>query len=82
MKNVLNNTLVNPEKVSLPPLHVKLGLIKNFVKAKDKNGAGFMYLKHKFPRPNDAKIREGIFVGPQVRELIKDEQFEEQLNEV
>jgi hypothetical protein len=33
-------------------------------------------LKHKFPRLSDAKIKEGIFVGSQIRELIKDEQFE------
>jgi hypothetical protein len=42
----------------------------------------FMYVKHKFLRLSDPKIKEGIFVGPQIRELIKDEQFEEQLNEV
>jgi hypothetical protein len=30
-----------------------------------------MYLKHKFPRLRDAKIKEGLFVGPQIRELIK-----------
>jgi hypothetical protein len=48
----------------------------------DKNGARFMYLKQKFPRLSDAKIEEVIFVGPQIKELIKDEQFEEQLNEV
>jgi hypothetical protein len=41
----------------------------------------FMYLKHKFPRLSDAKIKEGIFVGHQIREIIKDKQFEEQLNE-
>jgi hypothetical protein len=29
-KNVLNNPLVNPEKIFLPPLHIKLGLVKNF----------------------------------------------------
>jgi hypothetical protein len=79
---VLNNPLVNPERVFLPPLHIKLGLMKNFIKAMDKNGAGYMYLKHKYPRLSDAKINEGIFVGIQIRELIKDEQFEEQLNEV
>jgi hypothetical protein len=77
-KNVLNNPLVNPK----PPLHIILGLMKNFVKAMDKNGAGFMYMKHKFPRLSDATIKDGIFAGPQIRELIKDEQFEEQLNEV
>jgi hypothetical protein len=47
-KKVLNNPLVNPEKVFLPPLHIKLRLMKNFVKAMDKNGAGFMYLKQIF----------------------------------
>jgi phosphoenolpyruvate synthase/pyruvate phosphate dikinase len=79
---VLNNPLVNPEKVFLPPLHIRFGLMKYFVKAMDKNGAGFTYLKHKFPRLSDAKIKEGTFVGHQIRELIKDEQFEEQLNEM
>jgi hypothetical protein len=63
---VVNNPLVNPEKVVLPPLHIRLGLMKHFVKAMDKNGAEFMYLKHKFPRLSDAKIKEGIFVGPQI----------------
>jgi hypothetical protein len=56
-KNVLNNPLVNPEKLFLPPLNNKLGLVKNFVQAMDKNGTGFMYLKHKFPRPSDAEIK-------------------------
>jgi hypothetical protein len=72
---VLNNPLVNSEKVFLPPIHIKLGLMKNFVKAMHKNGTGFVYFKHEFPWLSDAKIKEGIFVGPQVRELIEDEQF-------
>ena len=29
---------------------------------------------------SDAKIKEGIFIGPQIRELIQDKQFEEDLN--
>jgi hypothetical protein len=37
----------------------------------DKNGAGFMYLKHKFTRLRDAKIKEELFVGPQIREIIQ-----------
>jgi len=27
-------------------LHIKLGLIKNIIKAMDQNSAGFMYLKN------------------------------------
>jgi hypothetical protein len=48
----------------------------------DQNSAGFMYLKHWFPRISDAKMKEGIFVGPQTRELIQDIKFEDQLHEV
>lgn len=51
----------------LPPLHIKLGLIKNFVKAIDKNGQRFSYLKEKYPKLSDTKIKEGIFVEPQIR---------------
>jgi hypothetical protein len=29
-----------------------------------------MYLKNKFPRISDAKIKEWVFFGPQIRELI------------
>ena len=30
---------------------------------------------------SDAKIKEGIFVGPQIRELMNDKAFEKSLNE-
>jgi hypothetical protein len=60
-KNVRHPPLVNPENIYLHPLHIKLGLMKNFVKGIDQNGAGFAYLKETFPRISDAKIKEGIF---------------------
>jgi hypothetical protein len=60
-KNIVNTALINPEKVCLAPLYIKLGLIKNFVKAMDQNSAGFMYLKNNFPRISDAKIKEGLY---------------------
>ena len=65
----------------LPPLHIKLGLIKQFVKAMDVNGRGFAYLTDKFPRLSSAKVKEGVFVGPQIRELKRDPNFEECLSE-
>lgn len=58
-KNVLNMPLVDPSNIILPPLHIKLGLIKQFVKALDKNGPTFTYLRSKFPKLSDAKIKEG-----------------------
>jgi len=36
---------------------------------------GFRYLHDKFPQLSEAKINEGVFVGPQIRELFKDDQF-------
>ena len=80
-KNVINPPLVLLEKIFLPPLHIKLGLMKNFVKSMDKTSRGFEYLRNKFPNVSDAKIKEGIFTGPQIRELMQDKQFDEDLNE-
>jgi len=69
-ENVVNPPLVPLEKIFMPPLHIKLGLMKNFVKGMDKTGRGFEYLRNKFPNASDAKIKEGIFTGPQIRELM------------
>ena len=78
-KNFVHPSLVNSDMLILPSLHLKFGLFKNFVKALNKNGAGFHYLKEKFPRVSDSKIKEGIFVGPQIRALIRDGNFEDLL---
>jgi len=46
-----------------------------------KTGRGFEYLRNKFPNVSDVNIKEGKFIGPQIRELIKDKQFDEYLDE-
>ncbi|GBN90729.1 hypothetical protein AVEN_219272-1, partial [Araneus ventricosus] len=79
VKNEENEPLVASEKILLPPLHIKLGLMKNFVKAMDCGGSGFQYLCLKFPKVSETKIKEGIFVGPQFRQLMKDPVFESKL---
>ena len=57
----------------MPALHIKLGLMKNFVKRLGKiNTEGFLYLVAKFPDINNAKIKEGIFDGSQIRQLMHD----------
>ena len=68
--NVKHVPLVEPRDVLLPPLHIKLGLMKNFVKAMDKEGEGSAYMRTILPKISDAKLKEGIFVGPQIRQLI------------
>lgn len=79
--SVQSKPLVDCNKIFLPPLHIKLGLMKNFVKAMGKaNSRGFQYLAEKFPRVSPAKLKEGIFVGPQIREVLKDADFDKSLN--
>ena len=69
-----------PQKFNLPPFHTKLGLMKNFAKLTGKkNSRGFTYLQKKFPNVSEAKPREGIFVGPQIRELLGDVSFQQVL---
>jgi len=55
--------------------------MKNFVKGMDKTSHGFEYVRNKFPNVSDTKIKESIFTGPQIRELMQDKQFDEDLNE-
>ncbi|XP_076804583.1 uncharacterized protein LOC143448650 [Clavelina lepadiformis] len=74
-KNVKFAYLVDPQNILLPPLHIKLGLMKNYTKALDKDGPTFKFLQMKFPRISEAKLRAGVFDGPQIRELMKDEGF-------
>jgi len=54
--------------------------MKIFVKGMEKTGRGFEYVRNNFPNVSDAKIKEGIFIGPQIRELIQDKQFGDDLN--
>jgi hypothetical protein len=74
-KNVIHASLVDWQKVLLPPLHVKLGVMKQFVKALDKSGSCFQYLGRKFAALSEAKVKEGMFDGPQIRQLMKDTAF-------
>lgn len=79
-ENVRCHPLVAKEQIILPPLHIKLGLFKNFVKALNKEGPAFGYLKSIFPNLSDAKIKEGVFVGPQIKKMLNDEDFYTVLN--
>ena len=55
----------------LPPLHINLGLMKKFAKVMDKNGAASQQLCTLFPALSSAKLKEGVFIGPQIRKVIK-----------
>jgi hypothetical protein len=49
--------------------------MKQFVKALPKTGNCFKYLCETFPHLSEAKLKEGVFVGPDKRKLMFDEDF-------
>lgn len=73
--NVLRERLVDPTKILLPPLHIKLGLAKQFIKTLDVNGAAFDFLYDTFPHISDLKLKEGILNGPDIRKLLQCDDF-------
>lgn len=77
-ENEIPKSLVKPEQIYLSPLHIKVELKKHFMMVMDQNCMGFLYLKNKFVMMSTTKIKEGIFVGLQIRELINYEQFVDQ----
>ena len=46
--NIQHVPLVDHNTIFLPQLHIKLGLVKQFVAAMDQTNRGFQYLKGKF----------------------------------
>ena len=74
-KNIINKPLVNLDRIILSPLHIKLGLMKQFVKALSKDGDYFNYITKTFPGLSMEKLKAGIFDGPQIRKLMQDQAF-------
>ena len=79
--NIINEPLVSRENIVLPPLHIKLGLMKQYVKALNKDGDCFKYMCRKFPGLSNEKLKQGVFDGPQIRQLIKDSEFVNSMTE-
>jgi len=80
MWHITHPAVVDMSKIFLPPLHIKLGLIKMFVKAVNKESKGFPCLRQRFPKISEAKINEGIFVGPRIKQLFEDQDFSTELH--
>jgi hypothetical protein len=60
-KNILPKTLVDPKKILLPPLHTKLGIMKQLVKALPKTVIFFKYLCKNVSHMSKTKRKEGFF---------------------
>ena len=72
--NVKLAPLVDAKKVPFPPLLIKFGLIKQFVKKMNPEGKAFKHIQELFPKLSEA-IKGGIFVGPQVKQLMQSNSF-------
>ena len=59
--NVIHELLVK-EKTILPPMHIKLALMKQFTKEGQHNKPCFQYLKGIFPKISDAKILKRVYL--------------------
>ena len=70
---------MDPRKVLMPPLHIKLGLMKQFGTALDKESAAFEYLRDFFPKLSEAKVKAGVFVGPQIKKILECKEFPKML---
>ena len=57
-QNIEHKPLQQSHRIHLPPLHIKLGLFEQFVKAVGKDSFAFAYLAEKFPSLSQAKIKE------------------------
>ena len=73
--NVLVPPLMAHSKIVFPPFHIKLGIMKQFVEALEKDGDCFKYICIKFPGLTIEKLEAGIFDGLQIRKLINDANF-------
>jgi len=65
-----------------PPYHIQLGLMKQFLKALNSFSAYsfcfficFQHIVSAFPKLWFDKIKAGVFDGPQIRTLARDEEF-------
>ena len=79
--NITNVPSVDRRRIA-PPLHIKLGLIKQFVKALCKEGNCFQYIKAAFPSVREEQIKARIFDGPQIKKLIKDPNYILSMNDM
>lgn len=74
--SVQENPLIDYNKVLLPPLDMKLDLMKYSVKNMDKNSAAFQHLCTLFLALSSTKHKEDIIVGAQIRVVLKGKDFE------
>lgn len=69
--SVINKPLVDLEDVLLPPLHIKIGLVAQFIKALSPDGFGFKFIANILNYKSKAKLEAGQLDGTEIRKLFK-----------
>ena len=62
--NVLAPPLVERSKIVFPPFHIKLGIMKQFVKDLEKDSDCVKYICMKFPGLTIEKLKAGTLMDP------------------
>ena len=78
--NVVNNPIISRDKTVFPPLHIKLGLMKQFVKAVSLDSECFSTLSLLSPVCHMKRSKRRVFDGPQIRTLMRDQEFVQKMN--
>jgi hypothetical protein len=73
-KNVSHPASVDNTKIHIPPVYIEFSLIKISVKMKDKESERSAYLRQKFPKMREAKMKNIIFIGPRIKQPLKENQ--------
>lgn len=79
---VIREPLVKRDRIIFPRMHIKLRLMKQFMKFLDQSSSYFSYsyIKQQIPGMNSEKLKGGILDGPQIRQLINDSYFDDSVN--
>ena len=80
--NVIKKPFVARAKIIISPLHIKFGLMKQFMKAWPVTRDYFNYICTAFPALTMEKLRAGFSDDPQICKLIKDPCFVQSMTDM
>ncbi|GBL90739.1 hypothetical protein AVEN_219389-1 [Araneus ventricosus] len=75
----LRATNCQKEIINIPPLHLKLGLMKQFVKGLSVDGECFQYVVSFLPALS-FKIKTRLFNRPQIQAIVRNREFVRKIN--
>lgn len=72
-KSIVADSLIDLNNVLLPPLHVKIGLIAQFIKKLGVNTPAYNFIADLLNHKSTAKLEAGQLDGPEIRKILKEE---------